>query len=141
MLQPEEGGGVEEDIQRPGRIVNHGLVPPERDDVALAAAFDGAEQIVEVGVIVEVLNFPVQRLVLERDVQPLLALHLPERRVADARIELVELHRVFEMEEITGRNLLLVALDDGIHGGELHALRRVVVPAFGDQLIERDLGG
>ncbi len=81
---------------------------------------------------------PVKRLVLQRDMEPLALGQMVERRDADRRVKLAELHRVFEVEIVTRRDAALIALDDRIGRGEFHALGRSIFAALGNQRVEID---
>ena len=68
----------------------------------MAAAFDRPEQVIEIGAVVQIFDVPVQSLELELRVEAVLEAHVIERRDAETRINLIELQRVFPVEEPAG---------------------------------------
>ena len=71
LLQPEEQGAIGEQGQLARHVVDQHIFIADDERVALAAALDRPEQIVEIGVVVLVAEAPVERLIFQSDVQPL----------------------------------------------------------------------
>ena len=63
LLEAEIDGGRAEQVELARRIVDLRLVVADDERVALAAALDRPEQVVEVGAVVPVAEVPVERLV------------------------------------------------------------------------------
>src|SRR6478735_1015772 len=101
-LKVEIGRAGSRNVELAGRVVDRGTVVFDDEGLAAAAALDRPEDVVKVRAVVAVLQIPVQRLVLEAGVKPVLGFQLVDGRNAEARIDLIELQWVFPMEEVTG---------------------------------------
>ena len=127
-------------VRKPGNVSIHsaGHRMLAEQFVASARAFGGAEEVVEVRVVVPVAETPTQRFVFEIEM-PILILERGVRQVGKRHAQLVELQRIFEHGVIADSHAATIAFDNRVGCAKAHLIARHVMALLGDQAFEIDV--
>ncbi len=127
------------EIEPARRIVDQRLGVAAEQGIALAAAVDGSEQVVEIGAVVPVAHMPVERAIGDIGMKLLAARDVARRRIGDVGGQLVVAQRIAEIGVETEGGVALVAHDGGIEGLQAQFVARDVFAAAGDHRLQRNL--